>query len=317
MAPLKTESWNSVGSIVGERSLPQAYSLGEDLRTWVQDHQQQLVALLQRHGALLFRDFPVRNAETFDFFVKTFPWEEFPYIGGAAPRKHVTGRVFTSNEAPPSELIPFHHELAQSPSFPTKLFFYCDVEPGKRGETPILRSSLIYEHMAAKYPSFVKALEEKGLRYTRILPMEDDPSSPIGRGWKSTYGTSNCSEVEEIGRKQGSVLEWLEDGCLKVSTKRPAILVNEQTGEKVWFNSMVAAYEGWKDIRNDPVKAVTFGDGSPLDAEAVHGCAELMEKLCILFGWKKKDVLLIDNMQVMHARRSFEPPRRILASLVK
>ena len=31
--------------------------------------------------------------------------------------------------------------------------------------------------------------------------------------------------------------------------------------------------------------------------------------------WKKGDVLLIDNRLVLHARRSFSGPRRILASI--
>lgn len=35
------------------------------------------------------------------------------YVGGAAPRTHVVGDVFTANEAPPDKLIPFHHEMAQ------------------------------------------------------------------------------------------------------------------------------------------------------------------------------------------------------------
>ena len=34
------------------------------------------------------------------------------------------------------------------------------------------------------------------------------------------------------------------------------------------------------------------------------------------FKWEKGDVILIDNRTVMHSRRPFEGPRRILASLV-
>ena len=46
--------------------------------------------------------------------------KEFPYVGGAAVRKVVVGnekrlndvQIVTTNESPPSEPIPFHHELA-------------------------------------------------------------------------------------------------------------------------------------------------------------------------------------------------------------
>ncbi|KAL0415175.1 UNVERIFIED_CONTAM: Clavaminate synthase-like protein [Sesamum latifolium] len=91
-------------------------------------------------------------------------------------------------------------------------------------------------------------------------------------------------------------LEWTEDGVKSIMGPIPAVKYDETRQRKIWFNSMVAAYTGWEDTRNDPKKAVTFG----------------MEILC-----QKGDVLLIDNLAVLHSRRPFIPPRRILASLCK
>jgi DNA invertase Pin-like site-specific DNA recombinase len=34
--------------------------------------------------------------------------------------------------------------------------------------------------MAEKYPDLVKEIEEKGVRYTRVMPEQDDTTSPIG-----------------------------------------------------------------------------------------------------------------------------------------
>jgi hypothetical protein len=45
--------------------------------------------------------------------------------------------------------------------------------------------------MAEQFPDFVKKLEETGLLYIRILGEDDDPSSPIGRGWHSTFLTKD------------------------------------------------------------------------------------------------------------------------------
>jgi hypothetical protein len=69
--------------------------------------------LLREAGAVLLRGFPARTAADFDRAVEAFGYEELPYVGGAAPRTNVVGRVFTANESPPDQKIPFHHEMAQ------------------------------------------------------------------------------------------------------------------------------------------------------------------------------------------------------------
>jgi hypothetical protein len=74
------------------------------------DWLEQQLAL---YGALLLRDFGVHTAEDFNAVVEAFDYPELPYIGGAAPRFKVVGRVYTTNESPPDQLVPFHHEMAQ------------------------------------------------------------------------------------------------------------------------------------------------------------------------------------------------------------
>ncbi|KAK3410905.1 hypothetical protein EUGRSUZ_J02936 [Eucalyptus grandis] len=273
--------------------------------------------LVREAGTLLLRGFPVGSAADFNAVVEAFGYEELPYVGGAAPRTNVVGRVFTANESPPDQKIPFHHEMAQVPEFPSKLFFFCEVEPASGGETPIVLSHVVYERMREKYPDFVQWLEEHGLIYTRVLGEEDDPSSPIGRGWKSTFLTDDKSLAEKRAARLGMKLEWTEDGVKSIMGPIPAIKLDESRNRKTWFNSMVAAYTGWEDARNDPVKAVTFGDGSPLPGDVIHDCLKILEEESVAIPWKKGDVLLVDNLAVLHSRRSFDPPRRVLASLCK
>ncbi|EEF46381.1 clavaminate synthase-like protein At3g21360 [Ricinus communis] len=277
-----------------------------------------LTSLLHKSGAILFRGFSVNTASDFNDVVEAFGFDELPYIGGAAPRTNVVGRVFTANESPPDQKIPFHHEMAQVPEFPSKLLFFCEVEPGSGGETPIVLSHIVYEKMKEKYPEFVERLDKYGLIYNRVLPEVDDPSSPIGRGWKSTFLTNDKTLAEERAAKLGMKLEWLEDGGVKtIMGPIPAIKYDKLRNRKIWFNSMVAAYTGWKDMRNDPVKAVTFGDGKPLPGDIIYDCLKILEEESIAIPWQKGDILLIDNWAVLHARKSFTPPRRVLASLCK
>lgn len=118
--------------------------------------------------------------------------------------------------------------------------------------------------------------------------------------------------------KLGVRLEWLDDNGVKTVTGPiPAIKYDESRQRKIWFNSMVAAYTGWKDSRNVPEKAVTFGDGKPLPADIIHDCSRILDEESVAFPWQKGDVLLVDNLAIMHSRGSFTPPRRVLASLCK
>lgn len=79
----------------------------------IQAQKPYLEAQLRKSGAVLFRGFPVNSASDFNDVVEASGFEEFPYVGGAAPRTNVVGRVFTANESPPDQKIPFHHEMAQ------------------------------------------------------------------------------------------------------------------------------------------------------------------------------------------------------------
>ena len=86
---------------------------------WLSDHFQDVESLLYQHQAILFRNFPISNAYDFHDMVEATRLPSMDYIGGAAVRKQFTSRVVSSNESPPSEVIPFHHEMAQTPHPPT------------------------------------------------------------------------------------------------------------------------------------------------------------------------------------------------------
>jgi hypothetical protein len=236
--------------------------------------------------------------------------------------------VHTTNESPPNEPIPFHHEMAQVPLYPKELLFYCDLAPKTGGETPLLQSDLIFDKVKEKYPQFVDKLLELGVIYTRIIPKDDDPSSPIGRGWVNTFGTSDPQEAQVAASKLNVKLEWLANGDVKtVSSVLPAIkkvqIGNQE--KNVWFNSLIAAYVGWTDKRNDSKKAVTFGDGTLFDSDIMEDILLMMMEIRVCIPWEDGDVLWIDNNQVMHSRfilfsklrNPFDPPRKILAYLGK
>lgn len=147
------------------------------------------------------------------------------------------------------------------------------------------------------------------------------PPPAIGRGWKSTYATSDRAEVEERLRQLNYTGEWLPDGSLRtISPVLPAVRHDEgegRSGRKTFFNSVVAVFTGWNDSRNKGETAIQFADGSYLDPVIVEEAARMMEELAVAYPWQRGDVVLIDNHTVMHARRPFTGKRLITASLGK
>jgi hypothetical protein len=183
---------------------PNCLTTLSDTVSFVEEHRDELLSRLLPSGAILFRGFPLPDVMAFDTFARAFNWTALPYIGGAAPRTSVTSIVFTTNESPPSKLIPFHHEMAQVPTFPKHLMFFCEIPAKSGGETPIAYSPMIYDRISKVLPDFVRKLEEKQVRYVRVLPDGDDPESAIGRGWQSTYLTQDRKRAEELCEEQGT-----------------------------------------------------------------------------------------------------------------
>jgi alpha-ketoglutarate-dependent taurine dioxygenase len=285
---------------------------------WIAANRQELVQKASLHGAVLFRGVPLTTAEDFDRFVAAFDLPNFPYEESLSNAVRVikTPRVFTANEAPPTVTIFLHHEMAQTPIYPSKLFFFCEQPAESGGATPLCRSDVLWTRLRAACPEFARNSESKGLKYSNVMPSQNDPSSGMGRSWQSTLRASTPEEAEARLTSLGYTWTWLEDGCLRATTPvLPAVRMLDD-GRQTFFNQLIAAFQGWKDERNDPSTAITFGDGTPLDRDAVSVATRLGEELSFDVPWQRGDVALVDNFVTLHGRRSFTGTRKILASLI-
>lgn len=285
--------------------------------TWVAEHRQSLLDQAAEHGVILFRGFPLANATDFDRFVAAFGLENFPYDESLsnAVRVNRTPRVFTANEAPPTVTIFLHHEMAQTPVYPSRLFFFCEKAAESGGATPVCRSDVLWDRLTALKPEFARNCQTKGLKYSNVMPAENDAASGMGRSWQSTLAAPDRQSAEQRLAKLGYSWQWLEDGSLRANTPVLPAVRKLRNGRTSFFNQLIAAAKGWKDVRNDPSKAITFGDGTPLDRDAVTLATQLGEELSFDVPWQNGDVALVDNYVAMHGRRTFTGTRRVLASL--
>ena len=285
---------------------------------WVQESRDELLKRVETSGAILFRGFALAEPEEFDQFIAAFQLENFPYDRSFsnAVRTNFTPRVFSANEAPPEVTIYLHHEMAQTPIYPTKLFFCCWQAAAEGGATPLCRSDILFERIQESFPQFATDCENKGLKYTNVMPANDDAASGMGRSWQKTFQVTGQAQAEARMSALGYSWQWLDDGCLRATTPILPAVHEISAGRKVFFNQLIAAFSGWKDSRNDPSKAITFGDQTPLDRDVVMQIVAMAEELSFDLPWQNGDVALVDNYLVMHGRRTFKGPRKILASLV-
>lgn len=292
------------------------------LRLW-NERPTHIEEALQRHGALLFRNFDITSLEAFQSLAGRIGTELTGYVDGNSPRTDKGGGVYTSTEYPPEYFISLHNELSYSTSWPARLLFCCIHPADSGGETPLVDSR---ELLAALPESLVRDFESKRLRYVRTLPKGEG----FGPSWQKTFATHDIAEVERFARSTDTEIEWLPDGSLRTSAERPATAVHTPTGQTVWFNqadqfhpsthpepvykSMLALYKGREHLLP---QNVTYADGSPIPLEHFTTIRAVTRQLMQLFPWRRGDLLVVDNMLVAHGRMPFKGKRSVLVAMTR
>jgi hypothetical protein len=290
-----------------------------DCVKWIKANLTELESELRQSGAILFRGFPLDSAETFDEFSNAFAYPNFTYKESLsnAVRINFTKRVFTANEAPKEVEIFLHHEMAQTPVSPSKLFFFCKSAADQGGETPICRSDMLFAELAQEMPALAADFVKKGLKYTTHMPAQDDHDSGQGRSWRSTLSVESTEQAESKLAELGYSWVWTAEGGLKATTPVLPAVIDLGEGKQVFYNQLIAAYMGWKGVRENPSSAITFGDGTAIPVEGLERAVELSKKFTFELPWQDGDVALVDNYMAMHGRKPYsgERKRQVLVAL--
>ncbi|REL34197.1 TauD/TfdA family dioxygenase [Thalassotalea euphylliae] len=286
---------------------------------YIRHHKAVIEQQLAQSGAILFRGFPLDSAEAFDEFTASFGYPNFYYKDSLsnAVRINFTERVFTANEAPKEVEIYLHNEMAQTPIYPDKIFFFCLTPADHGGASPILRCDLLLDALAQANPALAAVFEQKGVKYTTTMPGENDPNSGQGRSWKSTLSVETQTEAEEKLARLGYRWQWQQDGSLKATTGKLPAVRTLADGRKVFFNQLVAAYQGWSGVREHHQDTLCFGDDSEIPKAWLEEIIATAEQYAFDVEWQAGDVAVVDNNLAMHGRRPYggETKRQVLVAL--
>lgn len=286
---------------------------------YLETNRDSIHTLLVQHGAILFRGFNLTTPADFRRCAESLGAKPYGYAGGNTPRTRVVPDIFTSTEYPASEVIGLHHEMSYLPDWPKRLFFYSLIPAAEGGQTSLASSRDVLRSLAA---DIVTRFREKKVTYIRYF----HSSIPIGRSWEATYQTKDRSEATAIAERQGSTCTWLPNGDLCVTTRCQALASHPVSGEEVWFNqaeqwhpsslspSMRAMLEelvGKKQLPHD----CKYGDGEPMEESVLTEIRGALKRSKLLFAWQRHDLLLVDNVLMMHGREPFKGERKTLAYL--
>lgn len=307
-----------------------------ELAAHLAERRSEFDQYLADAGALLFRGFPIDSVGRAEDIITSQGIQlDADYLGGASPRSSLTRGLFTSTEAPPRYIISFHTEMCYLRQRPSRILFYCDIEPEKFGETPLFDCAEIYSRLDDE---LCQRIDEQGMIYERHF--QKNPSRiNVYKTWSDAFHTDDKAEVEAACAAQGMQFQWEEGDRLVTRASMPGAINHPRSGKRCISLTLYNEYAASCDIqrfghRFNPLVRVglsmfsrfmfgrkrifmrtLWGDGSPITQAQTRKLIDAAWKSATVFRWQRGDLLILDNIRTGHGRLNVEGPRRIAAGL--
>lgn len=288
-----------------------------DAAAWAAKNRALVESELLKHGALLFRNFDLDTEARFEAFARAVTPDLLDYRERSSPRTEVSQGIYTSTDHPPDEAIRFHNEQSYTRRWPMKLWFYCAQPAAHLGGTPLADGRTVLRLIG---PEIAERFRRKRVMYVRNY------SEGLGLTWQTAFQTESRAAVEDYCRRAGIKFEWRGVQQLRTRQVFDTVVAHPVTGDEVWFehaaffhvtslqpavrNSLLALFK-----EEDLPFNTYYGDGSPLEVSALAAIESAYRQAATTFAWRRKDLLLIDNMLTSHAREPYTGPRKILVAM--
>ena len=287
-----------------------------DLADWAAHNRALVNERLARHGAVLFRNFPLRPARDFARVTRALCDDLF-IENGEHPRRSLGDHVYTPVFYPPEEQLLWHNENSFNHRWPMKLFFGCERPADRGGETPLADSREVFRRLD---PRLRERFLRLGVMYVRNY------GGGLGLTWQEVFQTDDPAEAERRCREARMELEWKSDDRARTRCVRPAAVRHPQTGEPTWFNQAQHWHVSCLDPQTRESVAAVFreedyprncyyGDGSPIEDSTMQEILGVYRDIEVVTPWRAGDILMLDNLLTAHARRPFEGERRLLVAM--
>jgi alpha-ketoglutarate-dependent taurine dioxygenase len=288
-----------------------------DLSAVLAEHAVEIKDELLEHGALLFRGFAVDSVEKFSAVADQVGNARLNYTYRSTPRTSLGAGVFTATEFPQTQEIPLHCENAYQRDWPMLVAFCCLQPASVGGATPIASMRSATQAIGG---AVMDEFEQRRVKYVRhYRPYVDLP-------WETVFQTSDKHEVARFCDNAGIEHEWLDEETLRTGQICQGVATHPVTGEKLFFNQAHLFHVS--SLGADTAQSMIdmfgadrlprqsfFGDGAELAPDVLQAVRQGLNQQAYDVAWEQGDVLLLDNMQFAHGRRTFSGPRKIAVTL--
>jgi alpha-ketoglutarate-dependent taurine dioxygenase len=285
---------------------------------WLAENRSRIEEIVATHGGVLLRDLGFISVSEFNRAVQVFSTDLLDYVHRSTPRTKVGGRLYSATEYPADRVIPLHNENSYTDVWPSRIYFYCLVAAEQGGETPTADSRAVYQRID---PAVRERFERDGVLYVRNF------NEGVDLCWQEVFQTKDRAEVEKYCADHGIEFAWHDRGPALTTRQRcQATAVHPGTGQSVWFNQAhlfhISALDSAEQaslvetfgIENVPRNAF-YGDGSPIEPEALEHVREVYEQEKTQFIWRRGEIMMLDNLLFAHGRNTFQGLRKIVVAM--
>jgi alpha-ketoglutarate-dependent taurine dioxygenase len=284
---------------------------------WLERVKAPLSAALGEHGAVLVKGLQIADVDDFARARDALIARRASYKEKATPRSDFGSAVLSSTDLPPSQPIRLHNEISYTLEFPRVLLFGCLTAPETGGATPIGDVRAVLRHLP---DDLVERFAQRGWLLTRHY------DGMMGLPWEEAFGTDDRAAVDRYCEENLIGTTWLDDGRLRTTQRRSAVVTHPVTGERVWFNH-IAFWNQWTlddEIREMLVDEYDedglpfntyYGDGAPIAEQDVRAMNDAYDSATVREAWEVGDLLMVDNIAAAHGRESFGGPRHIVVAM--
>ena len=295
----------------------------------------ELFPLVDRAGALLFRDTGLTTPHQFGEFLESIDFLPHSYVGGTSPRTAYGAGIYTATDLPPNVTIHIHQEMAYLDDVPDYVAFFCQDPPENEQKTNLVGDM---RRMTASLPASLKRrYRGQRARLRRTLPPEGMSTGfyKAKKSWQETLGTADRQEALAVARQRGWELRWTDDDYLVITQEPARFFRSHPVHGELWCTQALLHQPEWRRLvaehdgrtaearqlaeamagAPESLDGMILEDGSTIPTEDARIWFELSAQLGTPYALGRGEVIFLDNMLTGHGRSTFTGPRRMFVAL--